>query len=105
MTTRKAIALKKVAEYFVEINTFPTKTEYANDPKVPVKFPILRRYITSWGRLEAIIKTSFPNLYAQIGKNPAPKAEPAKKPIPKPKAAPAPKPATKVSSQVKKNEE
>lgn len=103
MRSRKAIAIKKVAEYFVEINKFPTRIEYAKDPKAPVRFAILRRYITSWGRLEAIIKTSFPNLYSQIGKKPAPKAEPAKKPIPKPKAAPAPK--AKASSTVKVNEE
>lgn len=96
MKSRKSIILKQVAEYFIEKGKVLTRNEYAKDPKAPVRFQVLRRYVPVWSRIDKIIQSSFPELYAQIGK---PVEEPAKPVAPKPAVK---KPAT--SKTVKANE-
>lgn len=101
MKSRKGVMIKQLAEYFAEKGKIMTRNEYARDEEAPIRFAILRRYIPVWSRLDSIIQSSHPEIYAKIMQEPAPEPpKPAPKVAPKPAptktaAKPSPKPVSK----------
>ena len=82
----KQIVLKQLADYFAKKGTILSVAEYKAAEDKPMRYMVAKRPFGSWHRMTSMVKTNFPEQWAET-QAPAPAPAPAPKAAPK-KAAP-----------------